>query len=157
MNLYTLPKMHLQISGGEIIPLRLLSDTAFKIGGYTAESDITDTCCCENVWSAFYESDADKSMQSDTIYVSYRNQCDRVSCTIGQRGEQGEHIPASRWACFTLQTTDDDAVNEFYGKIIYEWLPSAQLQRRNDVPTIEIFPADMSQEGFQWEIRIPVI
>ena len=65
-------------------------------------------------------------------------------------------IPESRWACFTMYTVDDNVVNEKYSKILYEYLPSANLKRREDIPTIEIFPFDMSGDGFEWEIRIPI-
>ena len=50
----------------------------------------------------------------------------------------------------------DDAVNEIYCKIIYEWLPSANLKRNENIPTVEVYPYDMSEEGFEWEIRIPI-
>ena len=55
-----------------------------------------------------------------------------------------------------LNTVDDDAVNEIYCKIIYEWLPSANLERDEKVPTVEVYPFDMSDDGFEWEIRIPI-
>ena len=65
-------------------------------------------------------------------------------------------IPNSRWACFKADTVDDDIINEKYSKIIYEWLPSANLKINNDLPTIEVYPYDMSEDGFEWEIRIPI-
>lgn len=157
INLFTRPQFQLHVGGRETVPLRIISDDAFSIDGYTGTSDLSDSCCCENVWNDFYESGADREIHDDQLYVSYRNQERVVSCTIGQRTQKGDTISASRWACFTMQTIDDDAVNAFYGKIIYEWLPSAKLQRRDNIPTLEVFPTDMSREGFQWEIRIPII
>lgn len=43
------------------------------------------------MWNAFYESGADKELQTDTLYVSYNNQGDNVLCCIGEK--------------FTLKTT----------------------------------------------------
>ncbi|MBQ8551366.1 MAG: GyrI-like domain-containing protein [Clostridia bacterium] len=55
-----------------------------------------------------------------------------------------------------MNTVDDDIVNETYSKILYEWLPSANLKRNENIPTIEVYPFDMSEDGFEWEIRIPI-
>ena len=55
-----------------------------------------------------------------------------------------------------MNTTDDDAVNRKYGEILYEILPSAGLTRIDEIPTVEVFPLDMSEDGFEWEIRIPI-
>ena len=55
-----------------------------------------------------------------------------------------------------MNTTDDAIVNEAYSKIIYEWLPSANLKRNEKLPTLEVYPFDMSEDGFEWEIRIPI-
>jgi predicted transcriptional regulator YdeE len=88
--------------------------------------------------------------------VSYLNQGENVSCSIGEKSDKGQEIPSSRWACFTLNTVDDDIVNEMYCKIIYEWLPSANLKRNKNIPTVEVYPFDMSEEDFEWEIRIPI-
>jgi predicted transcriptional regulator YdeE len=55
-----------------------------------------------------------------------------------------------------MNTTDDDAVNEKYGEILYDLLPSAGLKRIEKLPTVEVFPYDMSDNNFEWEIRIPV-
>ena len=77
-------------------------------------------------------------------------------CVIGEKGTDGQIIPASRWVCFKLNTVDDDFVNEKYSKILYEWLPSANLKKKDSVPTVEVYPFDMSEDGFEWEIRIPI-
>ena len=108
------------------------------------------------MWNAFYGSGADKALNTDKIYVSYLNQGENVSCSIGEKSDKGQEIPSSRWACFTLNTVDDDIVNEMYCKIIYEWLPSANLKRNKNIPTVEVYPFDMSEEDFEWEIRIPI-
>lgn len=117
---------------------------------------MTDSCCCEEVWNAFYESGADKKIRGNKLYVAYRNKGGNVLCTIGETGNGGCEIPAAGWACFKMNTVDDDIVNETYGKIIYEWLPSANLKRNNEIPTVEVYPSDMSEGGFEWEIRIPL-
>ena len=108
------------------------------------------------MWNAFYESGADKALNTDKIYVSYLNQGENVRCCIGEKSDDGQKIPGSKWACFTLDTVNDDAVNEIYCKIIYEWLPSANLKRNENMPTVEVYPFDMSEDGFEWEIRIPI-
>lgn len=156
IQLFSVPKLEISISNTETIPFRIINEDSFCISGYSGISPITDSCCCEDVWSAFYESEADKTLSSDTIYVAYRNLGNDVNCIIGEKSDKGEHIPASRWACFELDTTDDDEVNKFYGKIIYEWLPSANLKINTKIPIVEVFPFDMSEEGFAWEIRIPI-
>ncbi|MBE7052178.1 MAG: AraC family transcriptional regulator [Ruminococcaceae bacterium] len=156
INLFTRPNFSVSISGREDVPFRLIKTDEFCINGFSGISPITDSCCCEDVWNAFYESGADKALNTDKIYVSYLNQGENVSCNIGEKSDKGQEIPSSRWACFTLNTVDDDIVNEIYCKIIYEWLPSANLKRNKNIPTVEVYPFDMSEEGFEWEIRIPI-
>jgi len=156
INLFTRPTFLVSISGGENVPIKLVKTDAFYIKGFSGISPITDSCCCEDVWNLFYESGADKNLCTDKLYVSYNNQGEKVSCCIGEKSDDGQKIPESKWACFTLNTVDDDAVNEIYCKIIYEWLPSANLKRNENIPTVEVYPYDMSEEGFEWEIRIPI-
>ena len=156
INLFTRPNFSVSISGRETVPFRLIKTDAFCINGFSGISTITDSCCCEDVWNAFYESGADKALNTDKIYVSYLNQGENVSCSIGEKSDKGQEIPSSRWACFTLNTVDDDIVNEMYCKIIYEWLPSANLKRNKNIPTVEVYPFDMLEEDFEWEIRIPI-
>lgn len=156
INLFTRPKFELSVCGRESIPLKIITTDKFYIKGFEGLSKITDSCCCENVWNAFYESGADKAFQTDKIYVSYHNQGDDVLCCIGEKAQDGVKIPTSKWACFKLNTVDDDIVNEIYSKILYEWLPSANLKKSDDIPTVEVYPFDMEQDGFEWEIRIPI-
>ncbi|MBO7208548.1 MAG: hypothetical protein J6V58_02295 [Clostridia bacterium] len=108
------------------------------------------------MWSEFYEKEEDKKLQSDEIYVSYQNEEGNVKCTIGEKADNGQLIPASKWACFKMNTVGDDIVNETYSKILYEYLPSANLLHNYEIPTVEIYPFDMSQDGFSWEIMIPI-
>ena len=156
INLFTRPNLSVSISGRENVCFHIVKDDAFCIKGFSGISPITDTCCCEDVWNAFYDSKADKALCADKLYVSYHSRGENVICCIGEKANEGQEIPASRWACFTMNTTDDDAVNEAYSKIIYEWLPSANLKRNKNLPTIEVYPIDMSEDGFAWEIRIPI-
>ncbi len=162
INLFTRPKFSLNISGRETVSFKILEEEEFYIEGFSGVSSITDSCCCEKVWNEFYESGADSRLSCDKIHVSYRNEGDSVNCTIGAAvktavsGSDTERIPASRFACFVLNTVNDDKVNEIYSKILYEWLPSANLKRRTDVPTVEVYPFDMTEDGFAWEIRIPI-
>ncbi len=156
INLFTRPNFSVSISGRENVPFRLIKTDTFYIKGFSGISPIIDSCCCEDVWNAFYESEVHKALSTDKLYVSYLNKCNNVSCCIGEKSDNGQKIPAARWACFTLNTVDDDAVNEIYCKIIYEWLPSANLEKDENVPTIEVYPFDMSEDDFEWEIRIPI-
>lgn len=156
IKLFTRPKFELSVTASEEIPISIIETKDFFIKGYEGISNITDSCCCENVWSAFYESGADKKLQTNVLYVSYNNQGDNVLCCIGEKGTDGQLIPASKWACFKMNTVDDDAVNEKYSKILYEWLPSANMKKKDGMPTVEVYPFDMSEDGFEWEIRIPI-
>lgn len=156
INIFTCPKFKLTISGRENVFLKISETDKFYIQGFSAVSDITDSCCCENVWNAFYENGIDKTLCTDKIYASYSNYGNNVKCCIGKKGTEGTEIPAARWACFKMNTVDDDTVNEIYGKILYEWLPSSNLKRNESIPTVEVYPFDMSEEGFEWEIRIPI-
>ncbi len=156
INLFTRPEFDLKVSGREEIPFEIIKSEAFYIKGFSAVSVLSDTCCCENVWSEFYDSGADKKICGDKIYVSYKNEGENVLCTIGEKADEGEYIPQSRFAVFKLNTVEDDAVNEIYSKILYKWLASANLTRKEEMQTIEVYPFDMSEEGFEWEIRIPI-
>ena len=156
LNLFTRPIFSVSISGIEDIPYKIIKTETFYIKGFSGISEITDTCCCENVWNMFYESDSDKKLNTDMLFVSYRNMGENVKCCIGEKAEDGEIIPESRWVCFTMTTVDDKAVNEIYSKIIYDWFPSSNLERNENIPTVEVYPFDMSEDGFSWEIRIPI-
>ncbi len=162
VNLFTRPRFEMSVFGRENVPFKIVKTDGFYISGFSGVSVITDTCCCENVWSTFYESKTDEKLRSDKIYVAYKNQGSNVLCSIGKKsdseisGMDNIYIPKAKFACFTLDTVDDDIVNRQYSKILYEWLPSANLKRNNLLPTIEVYPFDMSQDGFKWEIRIPI-
>ncbi len=166
IQLFTRPKFELNVSGRENIAFKITEDTEYLIYGFKGFSDFTDTCCCEDVWNEFYESGTDIALaakgKDKNIYVSYQNSGENVECTIGARGEKNDgnmpfiKISPCKYACFKMNTVDDDAVNRQYGKILYEWLPSANLRKKGNVPTIEVYPFDMSEDGFEWEIRIPI-
>lgn len=162
ISLFSRPKFEWNIQGGEKQGFQIVNDTNFAIKGYCAFSDQTDTCCCENVWNDFYELGKDKELSKNTIFVSYHDEKGKVKCCIGERISNGTNsadstfIPECRWLSVKMNSTDDDIVNQKYNTIIYEILPSANLKRKTDVPTVEIFPRDMSKENFEWEIRIPI-
>lgn len=162
ISLFPRPKFEWNIQNSEKPSFRIINDTEFAIAGYCALSDYTDTCCCEGVWNDFYESGAGSKLNSDTIFVSYSNEDGKVRCCIGERishtggRECASVIPECRWLSVKMNTTDDDLVNKKYNTILYEILPSAKLKRKQDVPTVEIYPRDMSDDNFEWEIRIPV-
>lgn len=160
ISLFTRPRFCLQTSGGETIPLRVIRAEAFIVRGYTGLSTISDTCCCEDVWSGFYDSGTADKLPHQPLYAVYQNRDEDVACTIGTTDLVSDTlaavtVPAGRWACFTLNTVEDAAVNETYSRILYEWLPSANLRRDDSAPIVEVYPYDMEQDGFTWEIRIP--
>ncbi len=166
ITLFTLPKFQMSVSGRENIPFKIIKEDKFYISGFTGISTFTDTCCCENIWNEFYNKDFDKKLKeainTNRLYVSYENSDSNVFCNIGVRdsvalkGFDLKEIPASTYACFELKTTEDNAVNQKYSQILYELLPSANLKRNYKLPIIEVYPFDMSKEGFNWEIRIPI-
>lgn len=162
INLFTRPRFEMSVFGRENIPFNIVKSEPFYISGFSGVSVITDTCCCENVWSAFYESKTDEKLNTDKIYVAYKNKGSNVLCYIGKKSNEEiqnlENMPVSetKYACFKLNSVDDDFVNQKYSEILYEWLPSAGLKINNLLPTIEVYPFDMSEDGFEWEIRIPI-
>lgn len=169
IHLFTRPRFQLNINNGEMISFRIIESASFYIQGWHGISAITDSCCCEDVWKNFYENQIDKKLLDfgcdGEIYVSYHDQNDNVDCTIGSKMKQEDEcctglsltkVPQSRFACFKVYTVDDDVINEVYSKILYDWLPSANIKRRENMPTIERFPFDMSVDGFEWEIWIPI-
>lgn len=162
IKLLTVPKFDLKINASENINFSVIKREKFYIQGFSGVSSITDSCCCENVWNSFYDSGADKKIDSDRIFVSYKNEGENVLCTIGsladelQRELPFEEIPESLWACFKLSTVDDEIINEFYSKILYQWLPSANLVKNDSIPIVEVYPRDMSKDGFEWEIWLPI-
>lgn len=162
INLFTRPRFEMSVFGRESIPFDIIKSEAFYISGFSGVSVITDTCCCENVWSAFYEKKTDERLDSEQIYVAYKNKGSNVLCNIGQRSDKELEgfdnmlISRTKYACFKLNSVDDDFVNQKYSEILYEWLPSANLKINNLLPTVEVYPKDMSKDGFEWEIRIPI-
>ena len=156
VNLFTRPKFIMDIKGRETIAFEIKKTALFYIEGFSGVSPITDTCCCEAVWNDFYETGADKEFKSDIIYVSYQNENNGVKCTIGKKSDKGIKIPQTTWVCFKMNTVYDDIVNETYSKILYEYLPSANLKHNKNLPTVEVYPCDMSENGFEWEIMIPI-
>ncbi len=149
-------------TGGIDISYKLIEDTDFCIYGFSGDSDLSDTECCENVWQGFYESDYSELITDDEmLYVSYTNSENSVRCIIGRRDNSvgaadSIHIPSSKWVSFKLYTTEDEAVNRFYKEVLTQWLLGVGYVRNNKLPNIEIYPADMDEDGFEWEIRIPV-
>lgn len=160
ISLFPRPKFEWNIQFAQEQSFRIIKDNAFSIKGFCAFSDHTDTCCCEGVWSDFYKLGKDKNISQDTLFVSYTDEKGKVKCCIGERIENEEQrndtIPESQWLTVKMNTTDDDIVNKKYNSILYEILPSAKLRRKPKLPTVEVFPLDMSEDNFEWEIRIPV-
>ena len=155
-------KFQLTVSSEEEHSFRIVADSAFLIRGYSAVSDHTDTCCCEQVWTDYYGLGRDKELTGERIFVSYSNEQGRVRCTIGERispsenGSKEQTVGECSWLTVKMNTVDDDAVNRKYGWIMNELLPSTGFSRREGIPTVEVFPRDMSGDNFEWEIRIPI-
>lgn len=166
LTLFTRPKFELKISGREEISMKIAEESNFYVCGFEDTSPITDSCCCENVWNSFYEKGVDSALEkaghSQRIYAVYNNIGENVRCTIGAKTKNEvenfscTYVKGGKWAVFKLKTVQDDEVNRIYSKIFYEWLPSANLKRKEGVPIVENYPFDMSMDGFEWEIRIPI-
>ena len=159
IKLFSRPKFEVHIKSASDHAFQIVNDGEYAILGYLATSDTSDTCCCEGVWNDFYALKKDEEITDDKLFVSYQSEGGRVRCCIGQRvaPEKGQTtVPESRWLCVKMNTTDDEAVNAKYSEILYELLPSAKLRRNADLPTVEVFPKDMSTDDFEWEIRIPI-
>lgn len=162
INLFPVPKLEFSVSETDALAFKIIDERDFSVTGYSGISEITDTCCCESIWNKFYENETDKKISSDKIYAVYENFENNVRCTIGSKNATYVEdlttvsIEKSKWACFFLDTVDDNEVNNFYSKITYEYLPSAGLMKNTKLPTVEIYPANMDNEGFEWEIRVAV-
>ena len=122
---------------------------------------MTDTECCENVWKDFYKCEYSQRIckESEKLFVVYDNGSDYVNCYIGIPANNYPYtieIPETEWACFKLTGIDDEYVNKFYKDILNQWFLSSGYSKNNDVPNVEVFPSDMSEDLFDWEIWIPI-
>lgn len=156
IKLLTRPKFCISVSDTEIIRFGLTDDEDYYVDGVCGISDIKDTECCEKIWQKFEK--ASPCHDGENVYAVYENSKNSVRCTIGRRNtEKGQAaVKKHRWMVFTLNTTDDKAVNDFYRNIYFEYLPSSNYVRDAEQPIVEVFPADMDDEGFLWQIRIPI-
>lgn len=147
--------------GGNDITYSIFEKDSFAVSGLLCKSTITDTECCEDAWEEFYNSEISENIcsKNNKIYAVYQNGNDSIDCLIGAKNDDYKdkiEIPKSNWAKFTLNTTDDEYVNEFYKNILNGWLMSSGYIKNNDVPNIEVFPSNMEKDGFEWEIWIPI-
>ena len=95
----------------------------------------------------------------EKICAVYENKENLVKCIIGEEnGDFAEkiQIPKALWAHFKMRGTDDSQVNEFYQRILGEWLESSGYERDSHIPNIEVFPKNMDEDDFLWEIWIAV-
>lgn len=163
--LFTKINTQITTTGGNNISYSIFKKEKFTVSGFSAKSGMADTECCEDVWSAFYESghsDALCSGKYEKIYAAYQNAENSVMCYIGTDTQDTDfpstvEVPATQWACFKLFGTDDDYVNKFYNDVLNQWLSSAGFVKNNAIPNIEVFPFDMSADEFEWEVWIPII
>ncbi len=153
-----------KMCGGTQSAYRLKKDTAFTVCGLSQVSEITDSECCEDAWSAFYASDsADELLKAckNQLYAVYENGENSVRCLIGARGYAENpslahvRVPEALWMCFPFHGSEDRKVNEFY-KTLFDCLAASRYEKDEAVPNIEIFPENMDDEDFEWEIRIAV-
>lgn len=162
IKMFTRPEFEFRISGKSTVAFSIETDTEFFVKGLSMASPYSDTCCCEAVWGEFYDKRFIDGMSSESVYAVYRDDGENVLCTIGEReasecaDAECSRVGAGRWACFKMNTTDDETVNKRYKEFLYEVLPSSGLTRRADTPLVEVFPRDMDEDGFEWEIRIPI-
>lgn len=148
-------------TGGMDITYSIYKRQGFTVSGFYDISNMTDSECCEDVWNHFYNSEYAGKIcsEADKIYAVYDNGKDFVKCYIGiVEGDYTDSIfiPETEWACFRLVGTDDDYVNKFYNNVLNQWFSSSGYIKNNKIPNIEVFPSDMSEENFEWEIWIPV-
>lgn len=150
-------------TGGSDISYSISEEPAFCVRGIMCESQLSDTECCEDAWERFYADEhyPEIERKSDRIYAVYENGEGTVNCCIGIKSGTVElpdkvHIPSSLWVSFKMTAVDDDTVNRFYNNILNQWFSSVGYERNCNIPVIEVFPSDMSEDGFEWEIRIPI-
>lgn len=151
----------IKTTGGKDILYSVFKKQDFTVSGFCGTSNMTDTECCEVVWNNFYNSEYAEKIcgGSDKLYAVYDNSSNVVNCCIGTIGTSYPdcmYIPATEWASFKLTRTDDEYVNGFYNDILNQWFSSVGYVKNNEIPNIEVFPADMSEGDFEWEIWIPV-
>ncbi len=168
VNMYTRVDLSFVARGGKDIPYRLVEAGDFTVSGLEGFSDETDTECCEAVWNRFYEDEALQkrlAFADGHIYAVYRNHSEGVLCLIGEKNEPCAPpaadacitLPKSRYAVFTLHSTEDAHVNEFYEDILLHFLESGSYKRNFSIPNLEVYPVDMDEDGFPWEIWIPLL
>ena len=164
VKMFTPLSFEIFVGGGTDYSYSISDEEGFSVCGFWAKSEMSDTECCEDVWSAFYESAISEEViaaAKDRIYAVYINGENGVECVIGAKNCKNAKcrsvfVPASKWLSFKVRGADDEKVNRAYKDILYSCLPSSSYDRNYDMPNIEIFPEDMESPDFEWEIRIPV-
>lgn len=158
--MFTKISFETKINGGQIMDYKIVEDTDFYICGISGISNIDDTECCEQVWNKF---DFDSVPIGQQVYSAYVNNQNDVKCYIGTKCETSDnnkdsiYIPKCHWATFSIKGSSDKVTNEFYNNIIYNWLDSSIYKRDFSVPNIEIYPQNMDDDDFLWEVRIPIV
>lgn len=162
--MFTPLSFEISVGGGHDFTYSILQDDSFTVCGFAASSGITDTECCENVWLDFYQSNLSDDILSaakDELFAIYQNGSNDVNCVIGAKDYDNEKlckvfVPKTKWMCFKAHGFDDKKINCLYENILYNCLPSSIYERNSPLPNVEIFPQDMENPDFEWEIRIPV-
>ncbi len=158
------------LNGGPDIAYTVRERESFCIAGISGLSGASDTECCEKVWADFYGSshiDEILNLCGGKIVSAYENDGNDVRCTIGaqiKRENVGKvdfpavlSVPAARWAVFEMRGSDDAVTNRFYNDVIFRWLESSRFRRDRKIPNIEVFPENMDDENFVWQIEIPLV
>ena len=164
VRMFTPINFELCVSGGADLSYTLRHLPAFSVSGVSGISDLRDTECCENVWSAFYENPECKEILKachGELYAVYDNREDGVQCTVGVCNAEKDflstvRVPQSDWMCFRAHGAEDAVVNRLYGDILYRCLAYGNFEREEQLPNVEVFPENMDDDDFEWEIRIPV-
>ncbi len=159
--LLTKINVEISVSGCRELSYQIQEREGFWVGGFAGTSTLRDTECCEDVWSAFYDSPASEALLAagEQLVAVYRNRADGVDCLIGledAEAPQRVFVPGAIWATFPMRGTEDAAVNAFYGTVLNRWFDSVGYERDYSLPNLEIFPSDMSADDFPWEIWIPI-
>jgi AraC family transcriptional regulator len=155
-NLMTRINAEIVLQGGMDISYLIEDEPELCVYGICGESSIEDTECCEQVWEQY----GGAPNGADQVFAVYQNHGDCVMCYIGTTTPTDNAVtctvPASRWVKFDRVGTDDAIVNKFYKDVLSGWFHSTGLARREDLPNVEVYPADMSRDEFIWQIWIPL-
>ena len=151
LNFFTRITFGMTVSGRENVSFSIQKYKPFYISGFSKKITITENC----------RKMSPKTDEND-FYAAYKNQENGLWCLIGQKslhkieGKDNMLIPEVKYACFKLNSTDANFVNQKYNEILSEILPSARLEADYSLPVICYYPKDKLKSGFAVDLRIPL-